>query len=318
MKIVFLDVSTLGDDVSLAPLEMMGKLVCYPLSEPEVVPERIGDADVVIVNKIKLGRVEIDSSPSLKLICVAATGVNNIDTEYARSKGISVMNVADYSTESVAQVTFASLLSFVNSICYFDNVVKSGNYSLSPHFTDTGRSFYELKGKKFGVIGMGNIGKRVASIAESFGCDVSYFSTGGRAHYKKYPAVSLSELLAKCDIISIHAPLNERTRNLITLKELKEMKPSGIIVNMGRGGIVNEKDLSRALDFGLIAGAVVDVYEEEPIPKDHPYLKVKDHSKLVLTPHIGWASQEARKVLVQKLADNIKSFVKSSGMELPI
>jgi glycerate dehydrogenase len=316
MKIVFLDASTMGDDVSLAPLETMGKLVCYPLTDPDLVPQRISDADVVIVNKIKIGKREIDSAPSLRLICVAATGINNIDSEYAHSRGIPVMNVADYSTESVAQVTFASLLSFINRICYFDNVVKSGNYSSSPHFTDTGKSFYELKGKKFGIIGMGNIGKRVASIAESFGCDVSYFSTGGKAHYRKYPAVSLNELLAKCDIISIHAPLNERTRDLITLSELKEMKPSGIIMNMGRGGIVNENDLARALDFGLIAGAVVDVYEEEPIPKDHPYLQVKESEKLVLTPHIGWASQEARRVLVQKLADNIKSFLNRSGEEL--
>jgi glycerate dehydrogenase len=200
-------------------------------------------------------------------------------------------------------------LSLICSIGYYDNVVKSGAYSQSQFFTDSGRSFQELKGKCFGIIGMGNIGKRVASIASSFGCKVYYYSTNGIAHCKDYPSVSLEELLQKSDVISIHSPLNEKTKNLISLKEMKEMKTSAVLINMGRGGIVNESDLVQSLNFGLIAGAVIDVYEDEPIKSDHPYMKIKDKEKVILTPHIGWASIEARKVLVDKLAENIKSAI---------
>lgn len=309
MKIVFLDAATLGEDVDLTPLEKSGTLISYQLTSKEEILSRIKDADVLIVNKVRIGKEEMDGAPKLKLICVAATGTNNIDSEYAAKVGIPVKNVVNYSTESVAQVTVGSLLALINNIIYFDNVVKSGEYSNSMHFTHTGRSFFELKGKNFGIIGMGNIGKRVASIVEAFGCNVYYFSTGGVAHCRDYPSVSMSELLAKSDIISIHSPLNEKTRNLITLTELKEMKTSAILVNMGRGGIVNENDLAQALNYGLISGAVIDVYEDEPIPPGHPYLKIKEPHKIVLTPHIGWASREARKVLVEKLAANIRESV---------
>ncbi|MDD2418956.1 MAG: D-2-hydroxyacid dehydrogenase [Bacteroidales bacterium] len=309
MKIVFLDAATLGNDIDLSPIEKLGVLTSYDNSLKDQVKSRIKDADVVIVNKINLGAEEFEAAPNLKLVCVAATGTNNIDMASANKAGIKVMNVVDYSTESVAQVTFASLLSLICSIGYYDNVVKSGAYSQSQFFTDSGRSFQELKGKCFGIIGMGNIGKRVASIASSFGCKVYYYSTNGIAHCKDYPSVSLEELLQKSDVISIHSPLNEKTKNLISLKEMKEMKTSAVLINMGRGGIVNESDLVQSLNFGLIAGAVIDVYEDEPIKSNHPYMKIKDKEKVILTPHIGWASIEARKVLVDKLAENIKSVI---------
>lgn len=309
MKIVFLDAATLGNDIDLSPIEKLGVLTSYDNSLKDQVKSRIKDADVVIVNKINLGAEEFEVAPNLKLVCVAATGTNNIDMASANKAGIKVMNVVDYSTESVAQVTFASLLSLICSIGYYDNVVKSGAYSQSQFFTDSGRSFQELKGKCFGIIGMGNIGKRVASIASSFGCKVYYYSTNGIAHCKDYPSVSLEELLQKSDVISIHSPLNEKTKNLISLKEMKEMKTSAVLINMGRGGIVNESDLVQSLNFGLIAGAVIDVYEDEPIKSNHPYMKIKDKEKVILTPHIGWASIEARKVLVDKLAENIKSVI---------
>lgn len=307
MKIVFLDAATLGEDANFSELEKLGTFVSYSLTEESDVISRIKDTHVVIVNKVKLGKREIDSAQNLKLICVAATGTNNIDSEYATKKGIPVKNVVNYSTDSVAQITFGSLLTLINSSIYFDSIVKDGSYSNSGHFTDTGRSFFELKGKNFGIIGMGNIGKRVAAIASAFGCNVFYYSTGGVAHCKEYPSVSLSELLAKSDIVSIHSPLNEKTQNLISLKELKAMKTSALLINMGRGGIVNEKELAQALNYGLIAGAVIDVYEDEPIPEGHPYLSLKNPEKIVLTPHIGWASIEARKLLIEKLVANIKS-----------
>jgi len=305
MKIVFLDIATMGDDIELMPLQKRGTLISYPLSDALQARERIKEADVVIVNKQYIGKEEIDVAQNLKLICVSATGVNNIDVEYAKSKGIPVMNVVDYSTESVAQITFGSLLTLVNNTIYFDLVVKDGRYSANRHFTDTGRFFHELKGLKFGVIGMGNIGKRVAQIATCFGCEVSYYSTSGVAHCSDYPAISLDNLLTYSDIISIHSPLNDKTANLITMKELSKMKPSAILINMGRGGIVNESDLADALNSDIISGAVIDVYQKEPIPSNHPYLNLKRPDKMVLTPHIGWASIEARRTLMERLGENI-------------
>ncbi len=306
MKIIFLDSDTLGHDISLSPIESKGELICYPYTEENDVIERIVDADVVIVNKVIIGKREIDAAPKLKLICVAATGVNNVDVEYAKRRGIPVKNAVGYSTESVVQVTFSGLLSLMNSVSYFDRVVKSKEYCASKHFTDTGRAFFELSGKNFGIIGMGTIGKRVAQVAKAFGANVFYYPTGGVAHCRDYPALSLEELLSKSDIISVHAPLNERTLNLISMEQFRLMKTCAYVVNMGRGGIINESDLVKALNYNLISGAVVDVFSKEPLPVNHPYYSIKDMDKVILTPHIGWASAEARVKLVKMIADNIE------------
>lgn len=308
IKIVFLDAQTLGNDVSFEPISSLGEYKSYNSTAPDQVIERISGYDVVISNKVYLGQKEIDSSPSLKLICVAATGTNNVDTEYAKSKGIPVKNAVNYSTESVAQVTFMHILNLVGKAHYFDQYTKSGEYSGCGCFTNVSIPFYELKGKKLGIIGLGNIGNRVAEIATVFGMEVSYFATSGIAHSDKYPALPLEELLKKSDIVSIHAPLNERTKDLIRYKEFQAMNKDGFIINMGRGGIINEEDLVKALNDNLIAGAAVDVFAKEPIPADHPYLKVQDQSKLLLSPHIGWASKEARIVLIRKIAENIANF----------
>jgi glycerate dehydrogenase len=306
LKIVFLDSATIGEDVSLQPISSLGELTTYPSTAPDDIVERIKGYDVVITNKVWVGKKEMESNPALKLICVAATGMNNVDLVHAASKGIPVRNAVNYSTESVAQVTFMHILNLVGKASYFDNVVKSGHYSAAGSFTDVTNPFYELKGKRLGIIGLGNIGSRVAQIAEVFGMTVSYFPTSGKAHSDRYQAKELGQLLAESDVISIHAPLNERTKDLITRKELKSMNPKGYIVNMGRGGIINEVDLAAALDEGIIAGAAVDVFTKEPLPVDHPYLTMKKRDKLLLTPHIGWASKEAREVLVAMIADNIK------------
>ena len=313
MKIVFLDSATLGESVDYSAIEQFGELKLYPYTSLEQVNERVSKARVVIVNKVKMYKEQIDAAPLLKLICVAATGTNNVDTEYAKSKGVEVKNVVAYSTESVVQITFGSILALLNHTQYFDNIVKSGEYSKSPHFTDTGRSFSEIAYKKFGIIGMGTIGKRVAEVASAFGAKIMYYSTSGVPHFKKYPAVTLEELLSTSDIISIHSPLNDKTKNLISMKEIRLMKPDAIIVNMGRGGIVNEQDLAKAIDFDLIAGASTDVYEQEPIPADHPFLCVKNREKLILTPHIGWSGETAKKRLLEGIAANIEKF---SGVSL--
>lgn len=307
MKIAFLDAATLGEGVLYNEIEKLGNLICYPSTNDSEVFGRVADADVVIVNKVKMFKEQIDAAKNLKLICVAATGTNNVDSLYAGSKGIKVKNVVGYSTESVVQITFGSLLALINNIGHFDRCVKSGEYSQSPHFTDTGRAFSEIYGKNFGIIGMGTIGKRVAEVATAFGAKVSYYPTSGKAHCKDYPAVSLEELLTSSDIISIHAPLNEKTKNLITINELRIMRPSAFIANMGRGGIINEKDLAQSIDLNLIAGAAIDVYENEPVPQDHPYLHIKEKERIIMTPHIGWSSKEARITLVKRIAENIKS-----------
>lgn len=304
MKMVFLDAATMGD-VSFAPLERLGSLLCYDSSTPEEALERVSDCDVLIVNKVRVTPELIDAARDLKLICETATGVNNIDIEYAAKKGIPVRNVAGYSTPTVAQATFMHILSLVGSAPYFDDAVKSGRYSASGMFTDVSVNWWELAGKTIGIIGMGNIGRKVAQIAEAFGMKVCYFSTSGTSHCKDYPSLPLEQLLEQADIVSVHAPLNERTDALIGEKELAMMKPSAYIVNMGRGGIVVEEALVKAVDEGVIAGAALDVYSVEPLPEDSCYLKARHPERFRFAPHVAWASEEARARLLGMVAENI-------------
>ena len=307
LKIVFLDAQTLGSDISLAPVSDLGDYVSYPFTKPEDVLSRIAGFDVVITNKVWMGKEQIDASPALKLICVAATGTNNVDTAYAASKGIPVRNAVDYSTESVTQVTWMHILNLVGKARYFDDYVKDGSYSASGCFTNATVPFFELRGKTYGTVGLGNIGSRVSAVAEAFGMKVLYYPTSGKPHSDRYEAdTDLDSFLSRCDVVSVHCPLNERTNGLIGYEQLTWMKRSAVIVNMGRGGIVVEADLARALDEGLIAGAATDVFTKEPLPSGHPYLKMQHPERLLLTPHIGWASREARICLVDKIAANIK------------
>ena len=305
MKIVFLDAATMGSDVSFAPIEALGQLVCYPTSTPQEAVERVADCDVLIINKVRVTSGLIDSAPSLKLICEAATGVNNIDMDYAASKGIPVRNVAGYSTDSVVQTTFMHILNLAGKCAYFDSSVKSGKYSRGGIFTDVTVPYHELSGKKMGIVGMGNIGSRVAKVAEALGMEVSYFSTSGTSHCKEYPSIPLQRLMSESDVVSIHAPYNDRTAGLIGKEELGWMKSSAIIVNMGRGGIVDESALAEAVDGGRIAGAALDVFSSEPLPEDSPLLAVSHKERLSLSPHVAWASVEARERLVAMIADNI-------------
>lgn len=304
MKIVFLDAATMGD-VSFAPIAQFGELVCYDSSTPEQAIERVADCEVLIINKVLVTPELIDAAPKLKLICESATGVNNIDLEYAASKGIPVRNAVGYSTSSVVQATFMQILSLMGQGLYYDDCVKSGRYSAMDMFTDPSVSWTELDGKRIGIIGMGNIGSRVAKIAHAFGMEVCYYSTSGTGHCKDYPCLSLEELMKTSDVVSIHAPLNERTAGLIGADELAMMKSTALLVNMGRGGIVDEAALAAATDAGTIAGAALDVFVKEPVPADNPLLHVKHPERLRLAPHAAWASVEARRRLVQQIADNI-------------
>lgn len=310
MNIVFLDFKTIGKVPNENILDSLGDVTMYQTTGPDQTAERIKGADIVITNKVVLDKDLIRQAEQLKLICVAATGMNNIDLSAAEEKGIPVKNVEDYASKSVAQGTFALILHLLYNIPFYDEYVKSGEYSGSDIFTNVDSQYREISGKRFGIIGLGNIGSQVARIADAFGAEVVYYSTSGRNTDQPWQRLELEEFLQTSDIISIHAPLNENTANLIDYKRLKLMKPSALLINTGRGGIVNETDLARALDEDVIAGAAVDVFEQEPIDRQNPLMEVKKKEKLILTPHMTWASIEARTSLMEGVRQNIEQFLR--------
>lgn len=311
MKIVFLDRYSVGD-ADLSSLFSMGECVCYDDSTQGEVVERAAGAEVIITNKVRVMREEIMAlRSSLRLICVAATGVNNVDLEAAREAGVEVRNVPAYSTESVAEATLGMVLGLLRNVGYYDRWVKSGNYSNSGRCFNLDRSISEVKGKRWGVIAMGNIGRRVAEVATVLGAEVVYYSTSGAnlgGGGGGYTCLDLPALLGSSDIVTIHAPLNARTQGLIGYEQLQMMRRTAILVNLGRGGIVVESDLAKALDEGLLAGAGLDVFVNEPLERDSALLNVKDQDMLMLAPHCGWSSAEARKVLVGVIVENISTF----------
>lgn len=307
MKIVLLDGKTLGDDLDLTIFNALGDVTTYKFTHVDEVVDRIKDVDVVITNKVTLGAHNLKAT-QVKLICVTATGTNNIDLEYCKNNGIGVCNVAGYSTDSVAQHTFAMLFYLLEHLNYYDAYVKKGHYVDDEMFTHFARKFYQVKDKTWGIIGLGAIGRRVAEIATVFGAKVKYYSTSGRNNDQPYEQVDLDTLLKESDILSIHAPLNENTKNLIGYDELVKMKESSILLNLGRGTIVNEEDLVRALNENQIQAAGLDVLEHEPMNQGNVLLEIQDSSKLLVTPHIAWASKEARETVIAEVYANIETF----------
>ena len=314
MKIVYLDALTLGT-TPLDEIRALGTLTTYPNSTREEALSRVGDCDVLMVNKVIVDDTLMQNAPKLKLICESATGVNNIDLEAAARRGIAVRNVAGYSTDAVVQTTFTHLLSLAGNAPWLDDYVKSGSYSRSSIFTEVSHPSVELAGKTIGVVGMGTIGSRVAAVAEAFGMKVVYYSTSGTSHNTRYPSMPLSEMLACADVVSIHAPLNERTRGLIGEKELSLMKPSAFLLNLGRGGIVDEAALAKAVDGGTIAGAALDVFEHEPLAPDSPFLSLEHPERFRFSPHSAWASTVSLGRLVSMVAENIRSFFAGTSAE---
>lgn len=305
MKIVFLDAITMGD-TSLEEIAALGEFDIYPSSTPEEARDRVKDADVALLNKVVVDKAFLDAAPKLKLVCEAGTGINNIDVALCKERGVIVRNVAAYSTDSVAQIAWMHILNLSGRAFHYQRFVQEGYYSRNVVHVDYRHPFTELSGKTLGIVGMGAIGQKVASIGKAFGMKVIYYSTSGTSHCTEYPSVSLEYLLADSDVISIHAPYNERTAGLIGYRQLQQMKRSAFLVNTGRGGIAVEEDLARALDEGLIAGAALDVYVKEPLPADSPLMKLQHPERLLLTPHIAWYSQEARARLAHGMAENIK------------
>lgn len=308
MKIVFLDAKTIGEDIDLSGFDELGEVVKYGFSTAEEARERSKDADVLVLNKVQVNEQTIGAAKHLKLVCVTATGTNNLDKEYLAKQGIEWRNVAGYSTESVAQHTFAMLFYLLEKLPYYDNYVKSEKYVNDVSFTHFAKVFHELSGKTYGIIGLGNIGRRVADIAKAFGCHVIYYSTSGRNSQPGYERVSFDELLERSDIVSIHAPLDENTLGLMNQKAFAKMKSSAILLNVGRGPIINEADLAEALNNRTIAAAGLDVLSVEPMQPENPLRGIKDSERLLITPHIAWAGVEARMRLMDIILNQIKEF----------
>lgn len=309
MKLVFLDTKTIGEDIDLSAYDALGEVVKYGFSTLEEIPERVKDADVLIVNKIAINEQTIGNAKNLKLVCVTATGTNNLDKEYLKKRGIAWRNVAGYSTESVTQHTFALLFYLLEKIRYYDDYVKDEKYINDTVFTHFAEHFNEVNGKTWGIIGLGTIGRRVADIAKAFGARVIYYSASGSPAQEGYEQVDFETLLTTSDIVSVHAPLNEYTKDLMDREAFAKMKKTAIFLNLGRGPIVVEQDLYEALETGEIAAAGLDVLCEEPMSETNPLAKIKDSKKLIITPHIAWASVEARNRLMQIIVGQIREYL---------
>ncbi|MBP5600835.1 MAG: D-2-hydroxyacid dehydrogenase [Lachnospiraceae bacterium] len=314
MNIVILERSSVGMDVSVDSLKELGNVTVYNTTAYEEIKERIKDADIIIANKSKMNEETLKDAKNVKLICEFATGFDNVDLDYCRKRNIGVCNVRDYSTEMVAQHTFAMALFLSEKLAHYDDFVKSGKYANHNRFSYFDIPFKELAGKTWGIIGMGNIGRKVASIAKAFGCKVIFYSVTGKSSVTEYERVDFDTLLKESDFLSIHCPLSDLSRGLIDAKALKKMKKTAYLINVARGPIVKQQDLYDALVNEEIAAAGLDVLEQEPIAKDNPLQKITDSTKLIITPHLAWASVEARERCVSMTYDNIRAFM--DGKEL--
>jgi glycerate dehydrogenase len=314
MKLTFLDYKSIGEDIDLSIFETFGTVEKYNLLKPQEIGDKLKDTDIVIVNKMPMNEQTLAGAKKLKLICVTATGTNNLDKEYLKKRSIEWRNVAGYSTECVTQHTFALLFYIYENLAYYDQYVKCGRYASDGMFTHFERHFHELNGKTWGIIGMGAIGSRVAQVASVFGCRVIYYSTSGKNHREDYEEVTFEELLSCADIVSVHAPLDENTLHLMNRQAFEKMKPTAVFLNVGRGPIVVEQDLADALEQGEIAAAALDVLSEEPMNPQNPLQKIKDSTKLLITPHIAWAGVETRRRLMDIIYHQIEDFLKEENM----
>lgn len=309
MKIVVLERHSVGTDIDVSCFQDFGEVTYYRNTVAGEVEERIKDAEIIIANKAPLNGETLKDAPDVKLICEFATGFDNVDLDYCKSRGIKVCNVKDYSTSAVAQHTIAMALYLMEHLPHYDNYVKSGEYGSQDRFSNFDIPFTELDGKTWGIIGMGNIGRCVARIATAFGCKVIFHSVTGKSTVTEYEQVSMDELLRSSDILSTHCPLSDLTRNIIDANALSKMKSTAILVNVARGPVVDNEALYHALMDGTIAAAGLDVLREEPIRETNPLSQIKDSNKLFITPHLAWASVEARTRLVDEVHKNIEAFL---------
>ncbi len=309
MKLIILERNSVGTDVDVSCFEKFGEVTCYPNTVAANTSERVKDADIILANKAPLNESTLKDAPNVKLICLLATGFDNVDLAYCKSRGIKVTNVVNYCTSTVAQHTLLLALALSEKIAFYDDYVKSGAYSAQDRFSNFDRTFYDLEGKTWGIIGMGTIGRRVAGLAQAFGCRVIFYSASGKSTCTDYKRVEFDTLLQESDILSLHCPLSDRTRGLINKDALSKMKETAILVNVARGPVVDTRALYDALVTDQIAGAGLDVLEQEPMAKDNPLAQIKDSTKLIITPHMAWASLESRTRLVDEVVKNIEAFL---------
>ena len=309
MKLVILERNSVGTDVDVSCFEKFGEVTCYPNTVAANTSERVKDADIILANKAPLNESTLKDAPNVKLICLLATGFDNVDLAYCKSRSIKVTNVVNYCTSTVAQHTLLLALALSEKIAFYDDYVKSGAYSAQDRFSNFDRTFYDLEGKTWGIIGMGTIGRRVAGLAQAFGCRVIFYSASGKSTCTDYERVEFDTLLQESDILSLHCPLSDRTRGLINQDALSKMKETAILVNVARGPVVDTQALYDALVTDQIAGAGLDVLEQEPMAKDNPLAQIKDSTKLIITPHMAWASLESRTRLVDEVVKNIEAFL---------
>lgn len=310
VKIVILERNSVGVDTPVDCFEELGEVTCYPnTTTAEEVRERTRDADIIVANKARLNEESLRESPNVKLICEFATGFDNCDLTYCNSRGIKVANVADYCTDMVAQHTFTLMLTLLQKLPHYDEYVKSGAYAAQDRFSNFDEPFTELTGKTWGIVGMGHIGKKVAQIATAFGCRVIFHSVTGKSTVTEYEQVDKDTLLRKSDFLSLHCPLSDLTRDFIDKEALRKMKKTAVLVNVARGPVVNSTDLYDALMNGEIMAAGLDVLEKEPLQLSNPLSKIKDSNRLIITPHLAWASVEARFRCVNEAYLNAKAFL---------
>lgn len=309
MEIVVLERITVGLDVSIEAFNKFGNVTSYNTTPVDLIQQRVKDADIIIANKSPINETTLKGASKVKLICEFATGFDNIDLDYCKSKGIKVCNVKGYSTDAVVQHTFGLCLYILEKLNHYDNYVKSGEYAKCENFCYFGMNYGELAKKTWGIIGMGAIGSKVAKIATAFGCNVVRFSPQATPSKCEYKTLDFDEFLGSCDIISIHCPLNDDTRELMNIDAFYKMKNDAILINVARGGIVNDADLYKALNENMIYGAGLDVTNTEPMSPDNPLSQYKDSNRLIITPHMAWASNEARLRLVEETVFNIEAFI---------
>jgi len=310
VKIVILERNSVGVDTPVDCFEELGEVTCYPnTTTAEEVRERTKDADIIVANKARLNEESLRESPDVKLICEFATGFDNCDLTYCNSRGIKVANVADYCTDMVAQHTFTLMLTLLQKLPHYDEYVKSGAYAAQDRFSNFDEPFTELAGKTWGIVGMGHIGKKVAQIATAFGCRVIFHSVTGKSTVTEYEQVDKDTLLRESDFLSLHCPLSDLTRDFIDKEAFRKMKKTAVLVNVARGPVVNNADLYDALMNGEIMAAGLDVLEKEPLQLSNPLSKIKDSNRLIITPHLAWASVEARFRCVNEAYLNAKAFL---------
>ena len=310
MKIVILDSGTLGADIDLEPIRALGDVIEYKQTLPGEIAERLTDADVAVLNKCKQNREKLADAKNLKLICVAATGYDNIDLPFCRERGIALCNVPGYSTDSVAQLSVSMALSLVTHLDEFRAFVHSGEYSRSGSANRLEPVYHEIAGQTWGVVGGGGIGSKVAEIAKALGCRVLLCR---RKPEDRYEAADIDRICRECDIISLHVPLTDETRGMISRERIDSMKDGVVIVNTARGAVCDEKAIADAVISGKIGALGCDVYSKEPFGEDHPFSAILDRPNVCLTPHMAWGSYEARQRCVRRMAENITEFYKGNN-----